>query len=72
MFTIEPGVYFIDDLLDPLRARAEGLLVDWNVVEALSPLGGVRIEDDVYVTGDDPTIQNLTRAHLSVGGGLVS
>jgi Xaa-Pro dipeptidase len=72
VFTIEPGVYFIEDLLNPLRARPEGALVDWKIVEVLSPLGGVRIEDDVHVTGGGPVIQNLTRAHLSVGGGLVS
>jgi Xaa-Pro dipeptidase len=72
VFTIEPGIYFIEELLAPLRARAEGALVDWKIVEALTPLGGVRIEDDVHVTGGPATIRNLTREHLPAGGGRVS
>jgi Xaa-Pro dipeptidase len=66
-FTIEPGIYFIQALLDELRARPEGKLVDWTVVEALAPLGGVRIEDDVFVAREG--LRNLTREHLPVGGG---
>ena len=66
-FTIEPGVYFIDALLAELRGKPEGQLVDWTAVDALAPLGGVRIEDDVFVeTGG---VRNLTREHLPVGGG---
>lgn len=68
-FTIEPGVYFIEALLAPLRARPEGKLVDWSVVEALSPLGGVRIEDDVVVASSG--VRNLTREHMPVGGGML-
>ncbi len=67
LFTIEPGVYFIEELLAPLRASAAGALVDWGLVDVLAPLGGVRIEDDVYVTGG--AVRNLTREHLPVGGG---
>jgi Xaa-Pro dipeptidase len=71
VFTIEPGVYFIDDLLEPLRASAPGRLVDWKTVAALAPLGGVRIEDDIHVAGGDAVIRNLTREHLPAGGGSV-
>ena len=60
--TIEPGVYFIDMLLEPLRASAAARDVDWRLVERLSPFGGVRIEDDVLVTEDGH--RNLTRAHI--------
>lgn len=67
VFTIEPGLYFIDALLAELRSKAEGKLVDWNLVEALAPLGGIRIEDDVHVT--DSGVRNLTREYLPVGGG---
>ena len=42
----------VDSLLAELRGRPEGKLVDWNLVEALAPLGGIRIEDDVLVTAD--------------------
>jgi Xaa-Pro dipeptidase len=66
VFTIEPGLYFVDSLLGPLRERAEGKLVDWNLVEALAPLGGIRIEDDVLVTAAGT--RNFTREVLPVGG----
>jgi Xaa-Pro dipeptidase len=66
VFTIEPGLYFIDGLLAPLRARPEGKLVDWNVVEALTPFGGIRIEDDVLVLAKG--VRNFTREVLPVGG----
>lgn len=64
VFTIEPGCYFIDSLLDELRASPEGACVDWNLVAALRPFGGVRIEDDVAVTAAG--VENLTREHLAV------
>jgi len=68
-FTIEPGIYLIDGLLAPLRARPEGKIVDWAAVDALAPLGGVRIEDDVIVV--DGGVRNLTRERMPVGGGLL-
>ena len=44
--------------------------IDWALVDALTPYGGVRIEDDLVVTGDAPgAVRNLTREHLPVGGG---
>jgi Xaa-Pro dipeptidase len=69
VFTIEPGVYFIEALLDDLRAQPQGKLVDWNAVAALAPLGGVRIEDDLHVLADG--VRNLTREQLPAGGGMV-
>jgi Xaa-Pro dipeptidase len=69
VFTIEPGIYLIDGLLAPLRAKPEGASVDWKLVDAMAPLGGVRIEDDIVVGRRDAT-RNLTREHLPVGGGL--
>jgi Xaa-Pro dipeptidase len=69
--TIEPGVYFIDALLAELRADAQrGAMVDWNVVDVLAPLGGLRIEDDVIVL--EQGVRNVTREQLPVGGGTVS
>jgi Xaa-Pro dipeptidase len=67
VFTIEPGLYFIDGLLAALRAKPEGKLVDWNLVEALAAFGGIRIEDDVLVTRSG--VRNLTREVLPEGGG---
>jgi Xaa-Pro dipeptidase len=57
--TVEPGLYFIDSLLAPLRAGPHAASVDWRVVEQLRPCGGIRIEDNVVVT--DTGNDNLTR-----------
>ena len=62
VLTIEPGVYFIDMLLAPLRAGPHRSQVDWKLVERLQPLGGVRVEDNVLVTEDGR--RNLTRPHI--------
>ncbi|WP_147652597.1 Xaa-Pro dipeptidase [Vulcaniibacterium gelatinicum] len=57
--TIEPGIYFIDMLLEALKDRGLGPSVNWERVEAFRPYGGVRIEDDVVCTEAEPV--NLTR-----------
>jgi len=57
--TIEPGVYFIPSLLAPLREGPDASRFDWAAIDALTPLGGVRIEDDLLVTGRGS--RNLTR-----------
>lgn len=59
VFTIEPGVYFIDALLEPLRTSSAGALLNWSLVDELKPFGGVRIEDNVVVEASG--IRNLTR-----------
>jgi Xaa-Pro dipeptidase len=57
--TVEPGLYFIDLLLEQARADGRGRHVDWRAVERLRPFGGIRIEDDVACTAGEP--ENLTR-----------
>ena len=57
--TIEPGLYFIDLLLEELRQGAHANDVDWARIEAFRPYGGIRIEDDVVCTDGAPL--NLTR-----------
>lgn len=57
--TVEPGLYFIPSLLDPLRESTLRDQIDWALVDALIPYGGIRIEDDVAVTRSGPV--NLTR-----------
>lgn len=57
--TIEPGLYFIDLLLEELRSKPAAKDIDWATVDAFRPYGGIRIEDDVACTDDEP--ENLTR-----------
>ena len=57
--TVEPGLYFIDLLLDKARTGAAGKHIRWKVVDRLKPFGGIRIEDDVLCTAGEP--ENLTR-----------
>jgi len=61
--TIEPGIYFIDLLLDAARDTTAGRSIRWDAVERLRPFGGIRIEDDVHCTGGAP--ENLTRDAFS-------
>ena len=59
VFTIEPGIYFIEALLAPLRGGDAAGLVDWGAIEELAPFGGIRIEDNVAVEAGG--VRNLTR-----------
>ena len=59
VFTIEPGVYVIDPLLDQLRADGRRGLLDWGAIDELRPFGGIRIEDNVLV--EAAGTRNLTR-----------
>ena len=61
-FTIEPGIYFIDMLLRPLREGEDSERFDWKLIDELSPCGGARIEDDIVVT--ESGHRNLTTEHL--------
>lgn len=59
VLTIEPGVYFIDTLLNELKAGPAGRAVNWTKVDRLRRFGGIRIEDNVVVREAGP--ENLTR-----------
>ena len=51
--TIEPGIYFVPALLnDPARRERYAEMVDWDVVDRMLNFGGIRIEDDVRITGE--------------------
>jgi Xaa-Pro dipeptidase len=65
VFTIEPGLYFIPMLLDPLRNGAAASAFDWQLIDALIPVGGIRIEDNIRVTADGA--ENLTRQLVGQG-----
>ena len=64
--TIEPGLYFIDMLLEELRNKPEAAHIDWARVNAFRQYGGIRIEDDVVCTDDAP--ENLTRDAFALLG----
>ncbi len=57
--TMEPGLYFIDQLLGQARADERGTHINWPRVEQLRRFGGIRIEDDLAVTASG--CENLTR-----------
>nr|WP_297457014.1 Xaa-Pro dipeptidase [uncultured Halomonas sp.] len=57
--TMEPGLYFIPLLLEPLRDTPAGRDIDWKAIARLAPHGGIRIEDNVVVGAEGPV--NLTR-----------
>jgi Xaa-Pro dipeptidase len=57
--TIEPGLYFIDMLLDEARNGARGKHINWRRVEEFKPYGGIRVEDNVACTVGES--ENLTR-----------
>jgi Xaa-Pro dipeptidase len=57
--TIEPGLYFIDMLLEALKTKGLGPSVNWDRVAQFKPYGGIRIEDDVVCTEGESV--NLTR-----------
>lgn len=57
VFTIEPGLYFIDSLLHNLREADAPM--NWAKLERLQPYGGIRIEDNVRVLPSG--CENLTR-----------
>ena len=55
--SVEPGVYFIDALLDdPQNWERFGTEVVWERVDELRGFGGIRIEDDVLITNGDPEV----------------
>lgn len=57
--TIEPGLYFIPSLLEPLLSGPLGRHINWPLINELKGYGGIRIEDNVVVT--DKGHRNLTR-----------
>ena len=59
IFTIEPGLYFIDSLLGELKSTEQSKYINWDVVDDLRPYGGIRIEDNIIVHRDKN--ENMTR-----------
>ncbi|MFT2092124.1 Xaa-Pro dipeptidase [Paraglaciecola sp. 2405UD69-4] len=59
VFTIEPGLYFIDSLLSDLKSTQQSQFINWNIIDELRPYGGIRIEDNIIVHRDKN--ENMTR-----------
>jgi Xaa-Pro aminopeptidase len=53
VFTIEPGIYFIPELIDMWnKQKRHEEFINYDKVEEYRDFGGIRIEDDVLVTED--------------------
>lgn len=57
--TMEPGLYFIPQLLDAARCDTRARCINWSRVDSLRKFGGIRVEDDLAVTTTGH--ENLTR-----------
>jgi Xaa-Pro aminopeptidase len=55
--TVEPGVYFVPALLaDPDDRRRLGDAVNWERVDAMMGIGGIRLEHNVLITEGEPEV----------------
>jgi Xaa-Pro aminopeptidase len=53
VMTIEPGIYFIPELIDIWKSEKKlAEFIDYDMVEKYRDFGGIRIEDDILVTAD--------------------
>lgn len=59
VFTIEPGLYFINSLLETLQQSEHGHMVNWQQVDEMRQFGGIRIEDNIIVHQSHN--ENMTR-----------
>jgi Xaa-Pro aminopeptidase len=53
VLTVEPGIYFIPELID--KRNSEGAFkefINYDVLEKFKSFGGIRIEDDYAITND--------------------
>lgn len=51
VITVEPGLYFIEYLLDELKSDpVKSKLVNWQEMNRFKSVGGVRIEDNIVIT----------------------
>jgi Xaa-Pro aminopeptidase len=62
VLTVEPGIYFIPQLIDRWRAERRFVdFIDYDRVEAYREFGGVRIEENFLVTADGSRTLGPTR-----------
>jgi Xaa-Pro aminopeptidase len=52
VLTVEPGIYFMPELIAQWKSQKKFLeYIDYSAIEKHIGFGGIRIEDDVLVTG---------------------
>lgn len=57
VITVEPGIYFIPQLIDKMRAEKQYMdFVQYDRLEQYRDFGGVRIEDDVHISENGPVV----------------
>jgi Xaa-Pro dipeptidase len=61
---MEPGLYFIPQLLAAAHGDGRSRHVNWRRVDSLRKFGGIRVEDDLAVTATGH--ENLTRDAFSL------
>jgi Xaa-Pro aminopeptidase/Xaa-Pro dipeptidase len=69
--TIEPGLYFIPQLIALWRAEGRHAgLIDYDRFEALAGFGGIRIEDDILVTPEGSRVLGppIAKARADIEG----
>lgn len=59
VFTIEPGFYIIDQLINEAKINGTFKLLNQKKLDWLKPYGGIRIEDNVRIMENG--VENLTR-----------
>ena len=53
VFTVEPGCYFIPELIDSWKAEGRfNEFINYNKIESYKDFGGIRIEDNLLITND--------------------
>jgi len=66
--TIEPGLYFIPELMDRWGAEKKYAdFIDYPKLEALRHFGGIRIEEDLLITADGSRLLGKPLAKTAAG-----
>ena len=57
VITVEPGIYFIPQLIDLWRSEGKFMdFINYDALDSYRSFGGIRIEDNVWITSEGPKI----------------